>query len=67
MVKDKNNLPSYAEMFDGPRIMEICDMAYRWVMNRDFHGIPNGSFSDFECVAWEIVANTIRKATGKED
>lgn len=55
-----------AERFDAARIAEIADMAKRHVIAENSgrnaaHTVPNGTFSDFECIVWEIIVNKMRE------
>lgn len=55
MVKDKNNLGAYAEMFDCARLREIAEMALKGER-------PDASFSDMECNVWSLFAEIIDRA-----
>ena len=49
------------------RASAICDMAYLYVNGENSkHSIPNGKFSDAECVLWELFCKAFRTNV-KED
>lgn len=65
MVVDENARGSYSEEFDIKGLRELCEMAKLYVAREnDFKGngkdVPDGTYSDFCCIVWELFTETVR-------
>lgn len=67
MVKNKNNIPAYSEMFDMEALRELAKMAFYDVVVEEGGNIPkgektvpDGSFSDFSCNVWALFKENVR-------
>lgn len=65
MIKNKNNIPGYCEEYDGEALRELCEMAKMYVARENGvkapkSGVPDGSFSDFDCGVWSMMTELIR-------
>lgn len=59
MVKNPFTPDGYTERFDMERLREIADMAAAHQQGLP-NSIPDGSFSDFECLVWQLMSDLYR-------
>lgn len=65
MIKNPHNHPSYTETFDADALIELRNMAARYVAKENGiavsgRAVPNGQYSDFCCNVWQIFVDAIR-------
>lgn len=65
MVKDERNRNAYSEEYDILGLRDIASMSARYVAREEgIHvrgpDVPNGTYSDFSCVVWELFNEVMR-------
>ena len=71
MVINPRNDPGYCEKFDLDGLEELMQMAFNDVAieegcNVKGKHIPDGTYSDFDCIVWEAMKRWIRDGMALE-